>query len=160
MGSVTNVLGMANIGLGAYQSYENARQKQQEAELTAQSLETQAINKELEAAEAQKIGELNQMEQRLKGRADIAGTRVGYAASGVKVDSGSALDVIADKAAWSEYERQKIAYESDLQSWGLMNDAAQLRSDAANARATGSTAFNWAGTALGAIGDTVNLLKK
>lgn len=116
MGALNSVFNAATVTMSSYQSYEDARQKKYEAELAADSLETQAARKELEAGEVLKIGELNQMEQVLEGRRDIATQKVAYAASGVKVDSGSTLEVVADKAAWNEYERQKLEYESNLES--------------------------------------------
>lgn len=108
-----------------------------EAELAADNLEAHAARKELEADEALKIGELNQAEKVIEGKRDIARTRAEYAHSGVKVDSGSTLDVAADKAAWNEYERQKLQYESELESWGLKYDAALLRQEAANTKVSG-----------------------
>ena len=139
MGVLSSVFNAASVTMGAYQSYEDARQKRYEAELAADSLEAQAARKDLEAEEVLKIGELKQVEQVLEGRQGIAEQKVSYAASGVKVDSGSTLEVAADKAAWNEYERQKLEYESSLESWGLRYDAALLRQEAANTRAAGST---------------------
>lgn len=138
MGALNNLFGMASITMSAYQTVQNAELQRVEAELAADTLETQASRKELEAGEVLKIGELNQAEQVIQGRQDIAETKAGYAYSGVKVDSGSTLDVTADKAAWNEYERQKIQYESELESWGLQYDAALLRQEASNTRASGS----------------------
>ncbi len=139
MGAVTAVMGAANIGMSAYQSYAEAQSKKLEADLAADSLETQAAQKDLEADAALKLGGLEAAEQDAKGRGEIARDRVAYAASGVKVNEGSAVEVAADKAAWNEYARQKIEYEADLQSWGLRYDAAMLRREAGNARASGST---------------------
>lgn len=139
MGTVGTILNVANVGMNAMQGVQNAQQKQLEAKLAADSLDAQAARKDLEAEEVLKIGELNQMEKVLEGKKDIAGQRAAFGASGVKVDSGSTLDVAADKAAWNEYDRQKIEYQSNLQSWGLRYDAALLRQEAANTRAAGSS---------------------
>ncbi|MCC8165916.1 MAG: hypothetical protein LIQ31_07155 [Planctomycetes bacterium] len=81
-------------------------------------------------------GKLLQSEAALAGRRERAGLVSDYAASGVRVDSGSAVEVVADRAAWSEYDRQKIAYEAEYESWGLRYDAALLRQEAGNAQAT------------------------
>lgn len=133
---------MQSIGnfTGSYvQSQQEAQLKKMQAELAADGLEAQAERKDLEAAEALKIGELNMAEQTMRGRLDMATQRAAYGASGVKVDSGSTREVLADKAAWNEYERQKIEYEANLESWGLSYDAALLRQEAANTRASGAT---------------------
>lgn len=160
MGAVTNMLSVASIGMGVYQSYDNAKQQKLEAELAADSLEAQAARKDLEAAEALKIGELNMAEHEAASRGERASQKADYAYSGVKVDTGSTLEAAADHAAWSEYERQKIAYESELQSWGLAYDAALLRQEATNTRVTGSNSgVNWGGTALNAASDLAKTLK-
>lgn len=125
--------------MGAAQSYQSARNGSAQARLNADALETQAARKELEAEEALAIGRLNQAEEAVKGRREIAERRVAYAASGVKVNDGSAAEVAADQAAWSEYRRQKLGYEAGLESWGLQYDAALLRQEAANVRAGAGT---------------------
>lgn len=139
MGVLQSANQMFNVAMSASQTYQDAANKRAEAELAASGLEAQASRKDLEAGEALKIGELNQAEQIVQGRLDIAESKVSYAASGVKVDSGSAAAVAADKAAWNEYERQKVEYEAELESWGLRYDAALLRQEAANTRASGTT---------------------
>lgn len=158
MGALSSVFSVASITMGAYQSYQDAQVRKVEAELAADSLEAQAGRKELEADEALRIGELNMAEQQIAGRAKIAGQRVEYAASGVKVNSGTAMEVAADQAAWNEYERQKIEYESGLQSWGLRYDAAMLRNEAANTRASGVTSSS-SGSWLGSAGSLAGLFK-
>lgn len=138
MGAVTAILGAANIGMTAYQGSVEAQNRRREAELAANGLEARAARKDLEADEALRIGTMNVREHEIKRRINRTARRVAYASSGVKVDEGSAAAVVADQAAWDEYDRQKIAYGAELQSWGLSYDAAMLRQDAANTRAAGS----------------------
>lgn len=116
-----------NSVLPVYQKYADEKAARAQAEADAKLLEAQAVKKEMEAEDALRIGYLDQADQVRKGRQDIAGKRVEYAASGVKVDSGSALAVAADTAAWNEYERQRVEYDAKLESWGLEYDAALLR---------------------------------
>lgn len=139
MGVLQSASQMFNVAMSTSQTYQDAANKRAEAELAASGLEAQASRKDLEAGEALKIGQINQAEQIAQGRQGIAESKVSYAASGVKVDSGSSAAVAADKAAWNEYERQKVEYEAELESWGLRYDAALLRQEAANTRASGST---------------------
>ena len=124
----------SNTVLSAYQSYSTEKSDRAEAEANAKLIEAQASRKDREAEEAVKIGFLDQADQVRKGRREIAGQKVEYAASGVRVDSGSALEVAADKAAWSEYERQRIEYDANMESWGLKYDAALLRAEASIVR--------------------------
>lgn len=161
MGALTTAMSAASITMGAYQSRQEAQLKQLQNNLAADTLEAQAARKELEAGEALKLGELNQAEHIAAGRLDIAEQRVGYAHGGVKVNEGSAVEVAADKAAWSEYGRQKIEYEAGMESWGLQYDAAILRQEAANTRATGSAGSGGGlQAALGVGGKFVGLMTK
>lgn len=148
MGGATPFLETAKIGMGVYQDVRSSKGQSYETEANAADLEGRAARKEMEASEALRMGELEMAEQRAKGRVERARTRAGYAASGVKVDEGSTAEVVADKAAWNEYERQKIGHEADLKSWGLNYDASLLRRDAVAARATANgSGVNWFGTA-------------
>lgn len=145
------VFNIANTTMGLYQAKYESQMKKLEANLAADSLESQAARKELEAEEALKLGELRMTEQRIRGEAGIAEQRVDYAHSGVRVDSGSALEATADLAAWNEYERQKIEYQYGLRSWGLNYDAALLRNEAANTRAAGTTSGTGLQTLVGGM---------
>ncbi|MCD8351442.1 MAG: hypothetical protein LUC93_12615 [Planctomycetaceae bacterium] len=144
MGALTTVMNAASITMGAAQNYQNAQYQSAAAKLNADVLETQAARKELEAEEALAIGRLNQAEHVVEGRLDIASQTATYAASGVKVNEGSAVDVAADKAAWNEYGRQKLQYGAELESWGLRYDAALLRQEASNVRAGAGSGSNLA----------------
>ncbi len=124
-----------NVGEISSQTQSIEYQRAQ-AEADAASLEARAGQKESEAAATMALGRLAMEEHARDSRLEQAGTRVNYAASGVKVNEGTPVETIADKAAWSEYERQKIGYEASLASWGLRYDASILRSDAANTRQT------------------------
>lgn len=150
----------ASITMGVAQSYRNDRYELAKAQLNANTLETQAARKELEAEEALAIGRLNQTEQVIKGRQEVAGQRVSYAASGVKVNEGSVVDVAANTAAWSEYHRQRLQYEAGLESWGLQYDALLLRQEAANVRAGAGTSSSGLIAAVGAGSQFLSILKK
>lgn len=138
MGALTSITTtLVGAGLNAYQSQQQAREDRLKADLAARDMEAAAEAKDEAAAAVHKEGELSLLENTLRGRLERSSLRTGYAASGVKVDSGSAAAVVADKAAWNEYERQKLEYENDLKSWGLATEAADLRRRAASTRASG-----------------------
>lgn len=153
MGAMTaGIFDVAGTTMALYQSHQQTQLKKLEARLAADSLEAQASRKELEAAEVMKMADLDLAEQAIATRLDQASRRVEYAASGVKVDSGSAVTVAADKAAWGEYARQKIEYEAGLASWGLGYDAALLKQEAANTRAAGVTSGSGVQTLVQGVG--------
>lgn len=138
--------------MGARQDGASAKIAAYRNELAANALEARAGRKELEAGQAEKLGALEEMEQQIEGRQAVSAKRAEYAASGVKVDSGSALAAAADMAAWNEYERQKIEYSTKLESWGLRYDAALLRQEAGNARAGASAASSSSSSSFSVIG--------
>lgn len=137
---------MAGLFAGSRQSGYSAKLAAYQNELAANSLEAQAARKDLEAEQAEKMGALAEMEQRIEGRREVSAKRVDYAASGVKVDQGSAGAVTADMAAWNEYDRQKVEYGTRLESWGLRYDAALLRQEAGNTRAGASASSSVSST--------------
>lgn len=151
MGAVQAISTITSASMSLYQSQQEAALRKAQAELDANTLEAQAARKDLEADEALAVGRLNVAEQQAQGRVELAEKRAEYGASGVKVNEGSAVTVLADRAAWNEYERQKLEYEAALQSWGLKYDAEMLRQQAKNTRAAGvsstvSTLANVSGT--------------
>lgn len=142
MGTISgSMFNAASVGMSVYQSKQSAVLQRMEAELEADNLEAQARRKELEAREVVEFGKLDQADTVRRGRIDIAEQKSGYAASGVHVNAGSAVETAADKAAWTEYERQKIEYGANMESWGLRYDAAILRQKSGNSLSKGSTGY-------------------
>lgn len=145
IGEKFNILGIANDAYSASTAASEAREKSM---LSADTLEAMAGRKDIEAGLALQDGSRKMAELAVENRLALSEKRTGYAASGVKVDSGSTTETLADRAAWNEYERQKIDYDSQLDSWGMQYDAALLRVEAANTRAS-------AASPSGAVWDTV-----
>lgn len=142
---------------------QNSAYQYAQAEVEAAALEARANRKEMEASETLAAGRLAMAEQQRDSRVAIAADRAAYGAFGVKVNEGSPVDVMADKAAWSEYDRQTIEYQTKLTSWGLKYDAAALRAEAANtrqaARIAGRSAQSNALSSFTSKESIVNLLK-
>lgn len=156
MGSnVTSVMGMVGVGMNAYQDHAAAKEERAKAEQAAREYESQAALRETEAEEVLKLGALDRMEHGIKARAARSAQRVDYASSGVRVDSGSALETAADQAAWAEYERQRLEYETNLKAWGLNQEAATLRDQAATARSAGVSSSASAGKSIFSSASTV-----
>ncbi len=135
MGVTTSAFTTATSLMGSPGASEESPSSLDAAYAQAENYESQAARKEIDAARARQKGALAQAEQTLKARRDIAERKAAYAAAGVNVNDGSAAEVAADIAAWSEYERQKIEADAAMESWGLKYDAALLRRKAGTARA-------------------------
>lgn len=134
MGAVSPVVGLVEMGMGVYQKKRASQYQKYADEAMAVNLEEDALHKEDEARTAIREGAVKIAELHNETRGGIAVKKVKYAASGVRIDRGSALDNAADQAAWGEYGKQKLAYEAEMRSWGLRRDAARLRDDAAAIR--------------------------
>lgn len=70
-----------------------------------------------------------------------------YGSSGVQLDSGSPLDVLADSARMAELDRLTIQYNTRLKAAGYQVEAQLQQNQATSART--SALFNAAGSAMG-----------
>jgi len=118
--STMAVLGLAGAGVQAFGQYQQGQQEKQMYEYNAKVAEAEAgATKAVAQREADIIRQnavLNEYRQR-KQQAAMTGAQVGaYAASGVKVNTGSPLNVIADSIANSELEIQ-------IGQWNAKNEA-------------------------------------
>ena len=136
MGAATTFLNAFNIGAGAFDSINTTRETNFQLAYEADKSETLAAFKEQEARDALEKGEIAVEAHKRATRGNLGTMRAGYGASGVNVNSGTPVEVMADYAAWSDYERQQIEYEAARKSWGLNYEAAALKSDAYNLRAS------------------------
>lgn len=113
----------------------------QAADAQAKAYENQAKVKEAQATQAL---EKAQMEARLlRERGDrFKGTqRSLLGASGVAVNSGSALDLLADTAYGVESDVSMAKYNAQLEAWGFQTEAANLRGQASMAKSQGKYAM-------------------
>lgn len=141
-------LGAAGMVMNAYGSYQYTQQQNAAAEWNAGIMEQQAANYDALAADAIARGESNAAIQQLQARAARAETRTGYAASGVDVNTGSPVDVVADMARWQEYDRQQIVENAAREAWGYSSEAGTLRQQAQMTRSTKQSPWMSAGTSL------------
>lgn len=147
--------GLLGIGLAAastaadsYAAYQQAKSEQLAADWNASIMEDNANIKELQAQQALKMGEHEQAIAKRDGALLIEQQRAGFAAAGVKIDTGSALDVVAEQAGRNKYDQDMIDYNSKLSAWGYNVEAANLRQQAAMTRATGKSPGVAAATSL------------
>lgn len=143
MGLSTGVMGLLGLGMSAAGMVVNANAAKQQAEAqnaaaewNAGLMEDQAAQKGVLADQALEQGRHAVAIAKRDGELKIESQRGAYAASGVKVDSGSALDVIAEQAGRNKYDQDMITYNSQLTAWGHNTDAYNLRQQASMTRAT------------------------
>lgn len=142
--AVTATLAFSALSTGASMvgSYKEAQASKAQGEYQARVAENNAIIANNNAALAEKQGEIEKKQQRLATAQLIGKQRAGYAASGVLVDTGSALTTTADTAALGNYEEQVIDYDTQMESYNYRNQASSLLSEAELKRLKGDSDYS------------------
>lgn len=107
------------------------------AEYSAQILEQNAKIDEMAAADAQARGGVAAGRERMQTSDVLARQKTAFAASGVRIDTGSPADVAATTRGLGELDTATIENNAALEAWGYKVAATNKRSAAAMARATG-----------------------
>lgn len=103
--------------------------------------EQNAVYLDYAAGDAVARGQFGEGVARLHGGQKIGAQRAGYAASGVDVQSGSAVQVEGQTAAMTELDAQVIRNNAMREAWGYKTQAAQARFGAKLSRATGEAKY-------------------
>jgi hypothetical protein len=116
-GTVLNVIGKVKSG--------NAQKKAADAD---------AAVAERRAIDVEEAGQEEEARFRAGVRGLIGKQRVGFAAQGVEVSSGSAVDVQADAAYLGELDAIQIKNNAAREAWGIRQDAESMRKSGSIAR--------------------------
>ena len=108
---------------------------------------------ELQAKDALARGRTDEQRFRQGVRALIGSQRAGFAAQGVDVGVGSALDVQADAAFLGELDALTIRNNAQREAWGYRIEAENYRMGGQQART--ASRWNAVGTVLGTAGSLV-----
>lgn len=95
--------------------------------MTAESLNNQANNLDSQAQEAEDKGKYDQMREQMIGDFKVGQSTAAYGAAGVKMDSGSVLDVMQASHQNIELDRLNIAHGADIRALNYKNQAAMNR---------------------------------
>jgi len=138
----TTILAGASLvtsGVGLYMqsraAYQGAEADNMALEYNAQVAENNAQMAQYNAAEAMQRGEENVANIQESVAQTQAAQRTGFAASGVAVDQGSALDVQADTAYQGEIDIQTARRNAQLEAWGYQIEGQNRQSQAGLLRA-------------------------
>jgi len=113
----------------------------QAADAQAKAYENQAKVKEAQANQALEKAQLEARFLREKGERFTGTQRSLLGASGVAVNSGSALDLLADTAYGVESDVAMTKYNAQLEAWGFETEASTLRGQAKQAKSQGKYAM-------------------
>lgn len=144
MGSSTGLIGIgmsaAGTAASSYAAYQQAKAEKAAAEWNAGIMEDNAKLKDLMSEQELQRGEHNAAIAKREGDLLVESQRGYYAAGGIKVDTGSALDVVLEQAGRNQYDQDMIQYNAELAAWGHQVEGANLRAQAKMTRSTGRNA--------------------
>lgn len=101
--------------------------------------EANAAVAEIQAADAIQRGEIEEGIHRTKVKGIIGSQRAAFAAAGVDVNSGSAVDVQADSAKFGELDALTIRTNAAREAWGYKVGAEDMRARGKIARNQGDS---------------------
>ncbi len=110
--TATLALTAASVGVSAYGQYQQVKAQNAAAEYNAQILNQNAKFAELEAKDAEKRGEIEEKQHRLRVSRAIGDKRAQFGASGAVVDEGTPLDVIDDTITFGELDALTIKHNT------------------------------------------------
>jgi hypothetical protein len=145
----------AMVALQTYGAYQGAQGEADKYEAEANTYEYQAAEydekerlakieanlSEIQSMDTLKIGKVQERKLRIQGNQIKASQNVGYAASGIRVDTGIAADVKAETERLAEGDAitlrknyAKEAYGYQLNAWKKRGEARTFQLSAVNAR--------------------------
>ena len=145
-----------STGVGIYQSIQQGKAQQAQANYQAKVARRNAEMAEQQASAERRQGYENMLNTRRKAAALIGSQRAAAGASGAAVDFGSFADVAEDTAMKAEFDainayNQGIdrGYNSEIQAWNYGSQAQGYEAQGSAARSAGNLAA--VGTAIGGI---------
>lgn len=140
--TATLALTAAATAMSAYGMYAQGQQQQKQAEYQAAVANNNAIVANQNAAiqdraaqDALARGRIDEQQHRLKVAQMKGSQRSALAASGVQVDTGSALDVVADTALMGEMDALTIRSNAEREAYSFLVGAYNARAQASTLQA-------------------------
>lgn len=151
---------------GGYVSYKSSQNAQEYNEKIAKTNKTVL---ETQAQDAERQGQVERQERRLKTRLQLATQQVGFGAQNVE-QTGTALDILGDTAMFGQIDEDRIAANAArkafgfrFQAWDVEAQKRLMQSQARDARTgtilstVGSVAGAFSGAGVGAGGGGAQL---
>lgn len=130
------VMSAIGVGTQAYAANKEAKAANAAAEYNASIQERNAEIANIQANDAIARGDIAEKQYRLGVSKMVGEQRASMGASGVVVDTGSALDVNLDTVEQGELDALTIRHNASLEAWALKNQAAESIGNASLFRAT------------------------
>ena len=153
--AVLTALAIGSLAVSAYGAIrqgkalkEAGKRENEAAQSQAEIVDYNADVADVQAKDAIARGQEEEDRYRQGVRTLIGSQRAGFAAQGVDVTQGSAVDVVADTAYLGELDALTIETNAGREAWGYQVQAADLRKRAEVTRKTGINAEK-AGSSMG-----------
>lgn len=150
-GTAALIFGLAGMGISAYSQWKAGKAEkkageaqQRAAEKAADLTDYNAAVAELQATDAEERGKIEADKFRSRTRVLVGEQRAGFAAAGVDVGYGSAVDVQADAAFLGELDALTLRTNAGREAWGYRVEREDLETQAKIQREEGA-AFAEAG---------------
>lgn len=117
--TIALVASMAIAAVSGYVAYDSSKKAQKYNEEVA---ETNKKTLEGQALDAERLGQIERNERRLKTRMQLATQQVGFGAQNVET-SGTALDILGDTALFGEIDENRITANAERKAFGFRYDA-------------------------------------
>ena len=140
MCTVMTALTAISAGAGLYSSYASGKAAEAQANAQAEAMERNAEISREQGHDAIQRGGLEELRLRRQLAQHRGNQRAILAASGVDINSGSALDTQNASIGEGEFDAETIRFNAARQKWGYDSQAANLEAQAANTRAIGRAA--------------------
>lgn len=102
-------------GVSGYVAYDSSKKAQAYQEQVADQNKKVA---DAQAIDAERLGQIEANERRLKTRLQIASQRAGFGAQNVQ-QTGTALDILGDTAMFGEIDEGRIRANAARKAWGF-----------------------------------------
>lgn len=138
---------LASTAITAVQTYSQYKAQKAEGDASekmyqfqSQIDESNARLSEMQAKDSIKRGEREEEDHRKRVRGLIGSQRASFAAQGIELSDGSALDIVEDTASLGAEDALTIRNNAWREAWGYRTQAANLQSSAAFSRVAGANA--------------------
>ena len=141
MGYVSAAAAVIGLAMSAFGYYQQGEQQKAQYQYQADMMARNAKIADMNAADAQRRGDIEEKQNRLKVAGLIGTQKSAFASSGVAIEEGSPLEVTSDTAAWGEWEAQTIKHNTAKEIWGIKNISADYRAQSGLYDAAATNAY-------------------
>ncbi len=115
--TVMEVASVLGAGMSAMTAYNQSQAQQNQSAYQAAMARNNQISANYAADSTRKQGTIEEQRYRMKVAQLKDKQKTSLAASGVEIDSGSPLDVLADTAEMGEWDAQMIRHNTSMKVW-------------------------------------------